>query len=296
MKTADRLGVRFTFFLNLGFTFNWKHTLRHVARKQFRRAASSAPGPPALPTLDKLGAVGVLETMLLNPRLGRRFRKTFDRLFEAGHELGLHGGTDHALWQRALADLTDHQLDDLLRPAYDSFTRDYGKPPGFASPGFHYDDRVLRMTDGYGFEYGSDMAGERPFRPRIGGHELAHYQVPVNVAGEGTVPLVEQMLALGRGDEEIVEAAARAIRKRDFRADVRPSLRRGGQGGSDRTHRARSGRHARSGHRPRVSREMARACARRGVSGLSRHSCIFSAPAFSAIMEGAHLCDAGESP
>lgn len=172
--------------------------------------------PPALPTLDKLGAVGVLETMLLNPRLGRRFRKTFNRLFETGHELGLHGGTDHALWQRALADLSDQQLDDLLRPAYESFTRDFGKPPGFASPGFRYDDRVLRMTDSYGFEYGSDMSGERPFRPRVGGRELAHYQVPVNVAGADTVPLVEQMLALGRGDEEIVGTAARAIRKRDF--------------------------------------------------------------------------------
>lgn len=216
MDAADRLGVRFTFFLNLGVTFNWKHTLRHVARKQFRRVASSAPGPPALPTLDKLGAMGVLETMLLNPRLGRRFRKTFDRLFEAGHELGLHGGTDHALWQRALGDLSDRQLEELLRPAYESFRRGYGKPRGFASPGFRYDDRVLRMTDGYGFEYGSDMSGERPFRPRAGGRELAHYQVPVNVAGEAAVPLVEQMLALGRSDEEIVGAAARAIRKRDF--------------------------------------------------------------------------------
>lgn len=46
MKTADRLGVRFTFFLNLGFTFSWKHTLRHVARKQLRRVASSAPVAP----------------------------------------------------------------------------------------------------------------------------------------------------------------------------------------------------------------------------------------------------------
>lgn len=38
----------------------------------------------------------MLETTLLNPRLETRFRATFDGLFEAGHELGLHGGTDHA--------------------------------------------------------------------------------------------------------------------------------------------------------------------------------------------------------
>ena len=216
MEAAGRLGVRFTFYVNLGCTFNWKHTLRHVARKQLRRAASSAPGPKSLPTLAKLGTAGVLETMLLNPRLGQRFRTTFDRLFEAGHELGLHGGTDHPLWQRALDELSDQQLDDLLRPAYENFRRDYGKPRGLASPGFRYDDRVLCMTDSYGFEYGSDMPGEHPFRPSVGGRELDHYQVPVNVAGENTVPLIEQMMALGKGDDEIVGAAANAIRAREF--------------------------------------------------------------------------------
>ena len=60
------------------------------------------------------------------------------------------------------------------------------------------------------------MSGERPFRPRVGDRELAHHQVPVNVAGDDTVPLVEQMLALGRSDDEIVRTAADAIRRRDF--------------------------------------------------------------------------------
>ena len=58
--------------------------------------------------------------------------------------------------------------------------------------------------------------GEGPFRPRVRGRELAHYQVPVNVAGEGTAPLVEQMLALGHDDGETVRAAAEAIRARGF--------------------------------------------------------------------------------
>ncbi len=216
IELADRLGVRFTFFLNLGYTFNWKHTLAHVARKQLIRAAPGTPRHASLSTLAKLRPTGVIETMLLNPQLGRRFKTTFDQLFEAGHELGLHGGTDHALWQRALSDLSDRQLENLLRPAYESFRRDYGAPRGFASPGFRHDDRVLRMTDSYGFEYGADMPGDRPFRPRVGGCELAHYQVPVNVAGSGSVPLVEQMLALGKGDAEIVRAAASAIRERRF--------------------------------------------------------------------------------
>ncbi len=216
MEAADRLGVRFTFYLNLGHTFNWKHTLRHVARKQLGRVAAGSPRHPSLPTRRKLRPLDVLDTMLLNPQLGRRFRRTFGRLGDAGHELGLHGGTDHALWQRALSDLSDQQLDDLLRPAYEGFRRDYGRPRGFASPGFRCDDRVLRLTDDYGFDYGSDLPGERPFRPAVGGTTLAHYQVPVNVVGEGTVPLVEQMLALGCADEEIVQAAAGAIRERSF--------------------------------------------------------------------------------
>lgn len=72
--------------------------------------------------------------------------------------------------------------------------------------------------DHEGFEYASDMDGERPFRPpRPGrGRRYRHFQVPVNVIGEDSVPMIEQGLALGRSDARIVRDSVERIRERRF--------------------------------------------------------------------------------
>ncbi len=155
---------------------------------------------------------------MLNPRLGRKYRPTLDLLHGEGHELGLHGGTDHAAWQYGLDRLGDEGLNRLFAPAFADFRDRYGPPRGFASPGFCYNDAVLDLLDREGFEYGSDMVGEEPFRP-LGrdGHSLhAHYQVPVNVVGGNQVPLVEQGLARGDSDGRIVKRACERIGARPF--------------------------------------------------------------------------------
>lgn len=154
--------------------------------------------------------------MLLNPKLGKRYRPTMDALHAEGHELGLHGGTDHVIWQRSLPELTKAEIDALLRPAYDDFTSRYGAPVGFACPGFVHNTFVYELLDAYGFAYSSDEPGEEPFRPRQDGHEYRHFQVPVNVTGQDNVPVVEQMLAMDRSEEEIVGACIEAIQARPF--------------------------------------------------------------------------------
>ena len=211
--------VRFTFFVNMGYSFNWSHNLRHFARKYFTPSTTSRPQTVAhsLPTSRKLGVGGVLKTVLLNPRLGDRYRKTFDELFRAGHELALHGGTDHVIWQRSLHRLSKDELTALFRPAYETFTARYGRPVGFACPGFVHNDDVLRLLDEYRFAYSSDMPGVEPFRPRLeDGQTCSHYQVPVNVMGAGNVPIIEEMLSLGGAHDQIVARCVEEIRGRDF--------------------------------------------------------------------------------
>lgn len=214
MEVGERRSVRFSFYVNMGRSFNWSHNFRHFVSK--RRGGRGAARAPALPTYRKLGVGGVLKTMFLNPILGERYRDTFDRLHAAGHELGLHGGTDHVVWQRSLDALSPEEVDSLLRPAYDVFVSRYGAPAGFASPGFVHNDTVLRLLDRYGFTYGSDQPGDLPFHPRSDDVEHAHFQVPVNVVGPSNVPIVEYMLAMGHDDEEIVAACVEGIAARDF--------------------------------------------------------------------------------
>ncbi len=219
-RLADRLGVRFTFFVNMGYSFNWLYTARHLLRPRSGQRAdrTSQPSlPRSLSTTKKLGWLGVIKTVALNPRLGERYRATFDALYADGHELGLHGGTDHVIWQRALDGLDPEGLEELFRPAFQNFTERYGRPAGFASPGFRFNEAVLELLDAEGFTYASDMAGEHPFRPSMAdGQPYRHYQVPVNVLGDENVPLVEQGRARGKTTREIVDSLVDAIAPRDF--------------------------------------------------------------------------------
>lgn len=211
LELGRRLGVRFTFFVNMGRSFSFREMVR-------ARAGSSSSGAvPKLGTGRKLGWKGLCTTVVRNPRLGREYRTALDPLHAEGHELGLHGGTNHATWQRSLARLDDAELEALYRPAFDEFTERWGSPEGFASPGFQHDVRVLELLDREGFVYASDMPGDAPFRPvRPDGRRYRHYQVPVNVIGDGTVPLIEQGLARRLAPERIVRDAVERIREHSF--------------------------------------------------------------------------------
>ncbi len=221
LRLGERHGVRFTFFVNMGRSFSWRHTVTRTLRSKRGRATREEVAPPRANKLSaaaKLGRGGVLKTVLMNPRLGWRYRPTLDRLFEEGHELGLHGGSNHATWQYALDELGEDGLKRHVRPSFAAFRDRYGQPSGFASPGFRYNEAVLDLMDNEGFEYASDMTGERPFRPpRPGGRgHYAHFQVPVNLIGEDSVPVIEQGLALGRSSARIVRDAVERIRERRF--------------------------------------------------------------------------------
>ena len=247
-KVADARGVRFTFFVTMGRSFHMASTLgRRWSRRARRRTGSQRPNPTkgtrsrssgerapnALPVARKLGWRGLLETVVLNPHLGRKYRHEIDALHHDGHELGLHGGSNHAVWQHMVhapppqpnpptqplrrASEPECASSVLLRPALDEFASRYGRPEGFASPGFQWNDHVLRLLDDEGFLYASDMTGEEPFRPQDArGSRHRHYQVPVNVAGRGRVPVIEEGLALGHDARRIAERAVAQIQDRRF--------------------------------------------------------------------------------
>ena len=219
LKLGDSRGVRFTFFVNMGRSFSWRHTLGRTLGRARGEAGSSDPSSPyKLSASAKLGWGGVVKTALINPRLGWRYRPALDRLGQEGHELGLHGGSNHAIWQYALDELGKNGLERHCRASFAAFRDRYGQPRGFASPGFRYNDAVLDLMDNEGFEYASDMAGERPFRPprKDGGSRYSHFQIPVNVIGENSVPLIEQGLARGHSHARIVQDAVDQIRGRRF--------------------------------------------------------------------------------
>lgn len=228
LRLGRRRGVRFTFFVNMGRSYSWRFAARRLRSRiglgKFDSnpagARPSGSGPERcdkLSAIRKIGWMGAFRTVFRNPRLGHEYRRTLDELHAEGHELGLHGGTNHAVWQRGFAGLDDEGLERLFRPAFDDFIECWGMPAGFTSPGFRYDERVNALLDREGFTYASDMPGDAPFRPRRSDGSLySHFQVPVNVVGDGTVPVIEQGLARGHSRRRIVRDAVRAIRARRF--------------------------------------------------------------------------------
>lgn len=206
LDSSKELGARFTFFVNMGRSFSWKPILRD------RQKRVGVFNKKAFTVISKLGLMRTIRTVVQNPCIGSSHKDILFRLLDAGHELALHGGMDHPLWQWGLSSLDKGEIDEMLRPAYARFEKLFGRPEGFSSPGFQYNNNVLELVDDYEIRYASDMKGENLFVPE--GHR--HVQVPVNIMGPSNVPLLESLYASGRQGEEVLGACKGEILKRNL--------------------------------------------------------------------------------
>jgi hypothetical protein len=92
---------------------------------------------------------------------------------------------DHVIWSRRFAEIPEDVLNADVDESYAAFTQLFGKPQGFASPGFYADARVSKMVDRLGFVYDGDAVGGEPRR------NGQHWTIPVTLTGKGTVPFLE---------------------------------------------------------------------------------------------------------
>ena len=213
LELGRRYGVRFSFFANMGRSFNLWVNLRS---RWTGTGGSAESRSTKLPLKRKLGWDGILKTVFWNPALGRSFLGTLERILYEGHELGLHGGMDHARWQHSISRMDRDEVAGLLRPAYRQFEKAFGAPQGFSSPGFRFNTHVLDVLDELGLEYSSDMDGETPFPTRFNGKNHRLWQVPVNVIGGSHVPLIEESLAGNMGGGDICRRVVAEITGRRF--------------------------------------------------------------------------------
>lgn len=215
IELGRELDVRFTFFVNMGRSFRWSVVGGQWSPKPkpgTQNLKSEASNVSRLTShVVRLGLLRTFRTVVFNPNVGLSHKKALFKLLDNGHELGLHGGMDHPLWQWRLDRLEKDEINNLLKPAYNHFVQLFGKPKGFASPGFRYNRYVLELMDDYGFEYASDMEGERPFRPE----GFRHLQIPANVIGADKRPLIEYLWASGLGEAEVEEMVEIEVAKRE---------------------------------------------------------------------------------
>lgn len=207
LRIAKTLDVRFTFFVNMGRSLSRYSVLRRRGKGGVRLRSVITRHQY---NMNKLGLWRTVKTLALNPKIGMSQKKILFSLLDQGHELGLHGGINHSIWQWNLDNLNKNQINSLIKPAYDDFANLFGKPAGFSSPGFKYNRYVLELMDDYKFKYASDMEGEAPFKPE----GFQHLQIPVNVKGHSTTPLIEYLYSCGLNKEEIMDRCRVEIAKR----------------------------------------------------------------------------------
>ncbi len=188
LKLARELNVRFTFFVNMGRTFDLKTALcgtRDDSGDSTGRGVRQTP-------VEHLGVEGILKTILFNPNLGVEYARQIRRVLDEGHELALHGGMNHPRWQHGLSAMTTAEIRRTLDRALAVFREYFGRRPrGFASPGFNSDWRVERILSEFDFTYHADS---RRGSPRMSDSSPIAV-VPCTLMGPAGVPIVEYLLS-----------------------------------------------------------------------------------------------------
>jgi peptidoglycan/xylan/chitin deacetylase (PgdA/CDA1 family) len=210
LDVCDELGVKNTFFVNMGRSTNLREWL---SKGGLRGSRAKLNDMEAVHLIKKIGWPRfALETLLSRP-VGASFIKVLEQILRRGHELGLHGGSDHVIWSRRFAQLSAVELTEDVGNTLALYTRHFGQPAGFTSPGFKHDERTCRLVEEFGFRYDGDAIGGEPHRGVVDGKPVRHWTIPVTLCGPRTIPLTEWHGARGSSDEEIVADILKRIEK-----------------------------------------------------------------------------------
>ena len=212
LSICDEFGVPNTFFVNMGRSTNLKEWLG----KGLAGSRAKLTDADSINLIEKIGFRRfAIETILQRP-VGSSFIRELKILQDKGHELGLHGGTDHVVWSRRFPVLPETYIRDDVEGVLEGFHKHFGMPAGFASPGFKSDDRVMRLVSDFGFRYNGDGIGGRPMRATAGGVALSHWTIPVTICGPRTIPFLEWHGARKTSESEIFSDLDALLRDNDL--------------------------------------------------------------------------------
>jgi len=201
LKVCDEFAVKNTFFVNMGRSTNLREWL---SKGGLKGSKAKLQDMEAVHLIKKIGWPRfILETLLSRP-VGRSFIGRLQKLVRAGHELGLHGGSDHVVWSRRFFELPESVIAQDVAEAHEEFTRLFGRPAGFTSPGFKSDERITRIVDHLGFDYDGDAIGGSPHKPKFGDQAAKHWRIPVTICGPRTVPFIEWHGARATPDSQTI--------------------------------------------------------------------------------------------
>lgn len=206
MNLAERLGVKFTFFLSVGKSIS----RRDFILRKLRGGGVEEECAAALSARAKLGNRRYAQLALLNPTIGARHPGLVRDLAQS-QELGLHGGRNHDTWHRSAGGWSKERVCAELDWALSRLAEVPVQVHGFSCPGWTSAPGLAEALAERGFKYRADRHGlnEKGVVREAGG-SLAN--LATNLVGEpGGVAFLEHMRALGRSDQEIREYFAKRL-------------------------------------------------------------------------------------
>ena len=187
LDAFGRAGVKATFFLAFGPDNSGKAIWNLFRSKGFLKKMLRT-GAPKL-----YGWRTALSGTLLPARLiAAKFPDIVKRISDEGHEVGVHAW-DHRLWQDHLDGLTKEQIEQQFARSFECFEKALGHRPGsVAAPAWYATATSLRVQDGLGLQYASDIRGNAFGYPELDGYRSTTLQLPT------TQPCLEELLTLGK--------------------------------------------------------------------------------------------------
>jgi hypothetical protein len=222
MPALSRLGRRldapFTFFVNMGRAVSRRSALTRVVRGQ---RTPFEPVAAKHTARVKLGAAGWLQAALLNPRVGRAAPDVLRSTRDDGHEIGLHGGRNHAVWQVEALDWPRSRVAAEIDAVLPGLERVLGATPsGFASPGWVSPSGLPAVLAARGFSYLADLHGQVGAAAppeELGGLS----QVRTQLTGEpGGVAYLEHLDASGLSEDGVLRRFERDLEAAGARVAV----------------------------------------------------------------------------
>jgi peptidoglycan/xylan/chitin deacetylase (PgdA/CDA1 family) len=214
ISLSKKLDVPFTFFINMGRgTSRWS-----FIKKIIPFGSKSIPHTTfKLSNLKKLGLWDYFIMALFNPQVGNSHPHIIKSLKKAGHEVGLHGGSNHGEWQNESHSWGNQKFFKEIIPALNSLTKFLGERPlGFSSPGWCGSNDLNTILESLDFYYVADAHGENLKTITYAQNASNLLQIPTNILGNGGVAYLENLRAKKMDDQAILNDFSSKLEKRTF--------------------------------------------------------------------------------
>lgn len=201
LSLAREMDVPFTFFVNPG---------RAIARRDLfarKKKSTSRENITKLSVRDKQSIFNVLELLVRNPEIvAIDKQKIIAQAIAQGHEIGLHGGHNHALWQHGAHTWGYEKIMEEIEFGMSALHKAGAKNiTSFASPGWNSPASLVDIIPNKGIKLLADTHGATC--DLLSRHLPSNlHSVNTNILGEpGGVGYIEHMAAMGRSNPEILE-------------------------------------------------------------------------------------------